>query len=254
MTPLSLARATLVLFLLGCSRGGSAATARAADAVTARPAAATATADAPAAAMPAAPQGGAAARPATPPAADSALIKADEGRIIGSAKASVWMIMISDFQCPYCKRWHDESWAAIKKDYVDTGKLRVAYINLPLSMHRNAWPAAQVAMCASVQGKFWPVQDGLFRTQKDWERIDNPTPMFEAVAQEAGSNMEALRACVKKDAVRTLIQSDVDRATNAGASSTPTFFIGGRAMLGAQPLSAFREAIDAALAAQPAGK
>ena len=223
----------LALALIGCSGREGRATARAADAATLHPAAVTVPAKG---------------------KADSVLAKADAGRIIGSAKASVWMIIISDFQCPYCKRWHDDVWAAVKKDYVDTGKLRVAYVNLPLSMHRNAMPAAQVAMCASVQDKFWPVQDAIFRAQKEWDAAADPLPVLEALAAESGTNVDSLRNCVKSGSMDALIQADVDRATRAGASSTPMFFVGGRPLLGAQPLSAFREAIDAAIAAQPIGK
>ncbi len=224
----------LALVLLGCPGGKASVAARAADAATLQPATAT-----------------------TPARgkADSLLARADAGRILGSAKASVWLIIISDFQCPYCKSWHDETWAVVRKDYVDTGKLRVAYVNLPLSMHRNALPAAQVAMCASAQDKFWPVQDALFRTQQDWHDAADPQPKFEALAFEAGADVDALRSCVATGAMRPLIQADAERAANAGASSTPMFFIGGRALLGAQPLSVFREAIDAALATPPpAGK
>lgn len=228
-----LLRPLLVLALLGCSGREGSPAARAADAATLHPAAT------------AAPVVG---------ATDSLLAKADAGRILGSATARVWLIIISDFQCPYCRSWHEESWAAIRKDYVDTGKLRVAYVNLPLSMHRNAYPAAQVAMCAAVQGKFWPVQDALFNTQQDWKDAADPNPTFEALARDAGVNADTLRACVTSAAMRPLIEADGERAAKAGASSTPTFFIGGRMLLGAQPLSVFREAIDAALAAPPAGK
>jgi len=182
------------------------------------------------------------------------LAKADQGRIIGHESASVWLIIISDFQCPFCKRWHDETWATIKRDYVDTGKIRVAYVNLPLSIHRNAWPAAHAAMCTAVQGKFWPMQDALFRTQAEWEKSDNPGPFYEKLAAEVGANVEQLRACVKAETMLPLIKADVDRATAAGAQSTPTLFVGGRPVIGAQPLSVFRDALDAALAPKPAGK
>ncbi len=235
--PRLVAGSLLTACLLACSGQEGAGATRAADAASLRPVTAVG-------APLAAPLGG----------ADSLLAKADAGRIIGSDKATVWMIIISDFQCPYCKHWHDDSWAGIKQEYVDTGKLRVAYINLPLEMHRNAWPAAQAAMCAAVQGKFWPMQDALFATQKEWEKLGNPTEKFEALAVTVGADLPALRACVKESATRPLIQADIDRATNAGASSTPTFFVGGRALVGAQPLSAFREAIDAALAAASAAK
>ena len=231
--PRLLAFPLLALVLLGCPGSQGSAAARAADAKSLQPAAI------------AAPTAG---------KADSVLARADAARIIGSAKASVWMIIISDFQCPYCKRWHDDTWAAVKKEYVDTGKLRVAYVNLPLSMHRNALPAAQAAMCAGVQGKFWPVQDALFRTQKEWSDAADPQPKFEALAREAGADVDALRSCVQTGATRPLIQADAERAAGAGASSTPTFFVGARALLGAQPLSPFPESIDAGLASHPAGK
>lgn len=193
--------------------------------------------------------------PAT--AADStpaALAKADAGRIIGSASAPVWMIIISDFQCPYCKRWHDEVWEAVRREYVETGKIRVAYVNLPLEMHENAMPAALAAMCASAQGKFWPVQDALFQTQQEWAHLADPQPLFEGLVRQAGADVDAVRACVKSGAMRPLVQADAERAQRSGASSTPTFFVGDRPVIGAQPIDAFRDAINAALAAKSAGK
>jgi len=231
--PRRLARFLLAFAVLGCSGSKeSAAATRAADAAKLQPTAA----------------------PATGDSANAVLAKADAGRIMGNPAANVWLIIISDFQCPFCKRWHDEAWEPIRRDYVETGKIRVAYVNLPLSMHRNAWPAAHAAMCASVQGKFWPMQDGLFRTQEAWEGAADPYPAFEALAKDAGADVEALRACIKAGTMRPLIEGDAERAGNAGAQSTPTFFVGGRPLIGAQPLAAFREAIDAALAAKPAGK
>lgn len=223
----------LALTVLGCSgNNGAAAATRADDAASLRPASA-------------------------PPASDSStavLAKADAGRIIGSPKATVWVIIISDFQCPFCKQWHDESWESIRKEYVETGKIRVAYMNLPLSIHANAAPAAHAAMCASVQGKFWPVEDAIFRTQKQWAKLADAHPFFEQLARDAGADVDALRACVRSNVMRPLIESDEARATSAGARSTPTFFVGSQPLIGAQPLAAFRGAINAALAAKPAGQ
>jgi protein-disulfide isomerase len=229
----SLATSALALTVLGCSgKDGVAGSARAADAASLRPASAPAASDSTA----------------------TVLAKADAGRIIGSASATVWMIIISDFQCPFCKQWHDESWEAIRKEFVETGKIRVAYMNLPLGMHANATPAAHAAMCASVQGKFWPVQDAMFRTQKEWSNLADAHPFFESLARDAGADVDALRACVKSGVMGPLIQSDESRATSAGAQSTPTFFVGSQPLVGAQPLAAFRGAIHAALAAKPAGQ
>ncbi len=238
--PCRLSLSLLALALVGCSgKDGIAASTRAADAATLQPAAASAA-------------GSSGSAPAD--SASALLAKADAGRIIGNPAATVWLIVISDFQCQFCKKWHDESWAAIRTEYVETGKIRVAHVNLPLSMHRNAWPAAHAAMCAGVQGKFWPMQDALFHTQADWSDLADARPFFENLARESGADVEVLRGCVASDVMRPLIQGDETRATNAGAQSTPTFFVGGQPLIGAQPLAAFRQALDAVLAAKPAGK
>ena len=104
-------------------------------------------------------------------AQDSAITKAaDKGRATGNPAAAIWLVEVSDFQCPWCKKFHDETFATVKKEYVDSGKIRLAYLNLPLSMHANAMPAAIAAMCASAQGKFWEMHDKLFDTQQTWEK------------------------------------------------------------------------------------
>jgi len=86
-----------------------------------------------------------AAKPAVP---DSNITIADLSRIQGSATAPVWVVEVSDFQCPYCKQWHDQTYATLRDQYVKTGKIRLAYVNFPLDSHVFAWPAAESAMCA----------------------------------------------------------------------------------------------------------
>ena len=179
---------------------------------------------------------------------DSISAAADRGRIRGSADATVWLIEVSDFQCPYCKQWHDASFAAIDNEYVKTGKVRMAYLNFPLSIHPNARPAAEAAMCASVQGKFWQLHDALFATQTRWESQPNPLPTFDSLAVAAGVEPKAWRDCMTTHATARLIDADHDRSRTAGVGSTPTFFIGDRALAGAFPVDTFRVAIDQALA------
>ena len=109
-------------------------------------------------------------------APDSISERMDHARILGESSARIWFIMLSDFQCPYCKQFHDQSFAALRQQYVTTGKVRMAYINYPLPSHANAWPAAETAMCAGLQGKFWSMHDALFAGQSAWaERKDAPT-------------------------------------------------------------------------------
>lgn len=180
---------------------------------------------------------------------DSVSSAADHGRIRGSASAPVWLIEVSDFQCPYCKQWHDASFAAIDSEYVKTGKVRLAYLNFPLSsIHPNARAAAEAAMCASVQGKFWQLHESLFATQARWEAQSNPLPVFDSLAVAAGVDAPAWRNCMSTHATARLIDADRDRSRSAGVQSTPTFFIGDRKLEGAFPTDSFRVALDSALA------
>jgi protein-disulfide isomerase len=191
-----------------------------------------------------------AAVPATPTAAsaDTTVRAADRGRTLGDSTAKVWVVMISDFQCPYCKRWHDESFAAIRKDYVATGKVRIAFLNLPLGMHPNARPAAEAAMCASAQGKFWEMHDALFTTQERWAPESDASNAIDSAAAHAGVDAARMRACVKAGTMRAMVEQDMRRAGDAGAKATPSFVVGEQFVEGAVPLDELRKAIDAALA------
>lgn len=179
---------------------------------------------------------------------DSVSTAADRGRIRGAATAPVWVVEVSDFQCPYCKQWHDESFAAIDREFVQTGKVRLAYLNFPLGMHANARAASEAAMCASAQGKFWPMHESLFVTQQQWQGLPDPLPRFDSLAVAGGVEPTAWRDCMRTHATAKLIDADLDRSRSAGVRSTPTFFIGDRMLLGAYPVDSFRVAIDAALA------
>ena len=184
---------------------------------------------------------------ARPAPADSNITRADLSRIQGSASAPVWVIEVSDFQCPYCKQWHDQTYAAFRDQYVNTGKVRLAYVNFPLTSHVHAWPAAESAMCAGAQGKFWQMHDALFTTQNRWEAMSSPAVMFDSLAQANGLDMKRWRSCVSSGEMKPLIEADHDRASKAGAEATPSFMIGNKILTGAQPLDELRKAIDSAL-------
>jgi protein-disulfide isomerase len=178
---------------------------------------------------------------------DPTIAAADRGRITGSEKATTWLLVVSDFQCPFCKQWHDQTWEAIRKEYVATGKIRVAFLNYPLSIHPNARPAALYAMCASADGKFWQVADRLFATQNAWKDLRDPGPYFDGIVRAAGLNVEKIHACTTGPAIASMVDADQRRMTRAGTMSTPTFYIGQGKIEGAVPLAEFRQALDAAL-------
>ena len=178
--------------------------------------------------------------------ADSDGVKADLARIQGDPGAPVWVIEVSDFQCPFCKQWHDETYKVLRDELVRTGKARLAYVNFPLAQHQHAWPAAESAMCAGAQGKFWEMHDALFNSQSKWEALAAPASFFDSLARTQGVDVARWRQCVQSGKMKSLIQADHDRAQTAGAASTPSFMIGDKILVGAQPIEELRRAIDSA--------
>jgi protein-disulfide isomerase len=178
---------------------------------------------------------------------DSNITRADLARIQGSPSAPLWVIEVSDFQCPYCKQWHDQTYNTFLNQYVKTGKVRLAYVNFPLQSHAHAWPAAEAAMCAGAQGKFWAMHDALFTTQAHWEALPSPTAVFDSLAQANGVEMRSWRECVASGKMKSLIAADQDRASRAGANATPSFMIGDKILAGAQSIEELRVVIDSAL-------
>ncbi len=189
------------------------------------------------------------------PLTDSTSARADRGRIRGSDAAQVWLVEVSDFQCPYCKKWHDETFAALDREYVQTGKVRLAYLNFPIaSLHPNAHAASEAAMCAAVQGKFWELHSSLFVTQTSWAKLPNPTPFFDSLAVAAKVDPAAWRTCISNHATVPLINADRERSTASGVQSTPTFFVGSRKILGAYPVDTFRVVLNAEIAKARGGR
>ena len=177
---------------------------------------------------------------------DTALVaRADSGRVLGSDKAKVWVIIFSDFQCPYCKAWHDQVDDVLRKEYVNTGKVRVAFLNYPLtSIHKNAAAAADAAMCAASQRKFWAFHDALFASQEQWAQLADPSAAFEALAQKTALDVPAQKACVAQKRARVLVDADAGRGVRAGVNSTPSFFIGDTAVAGLMTAPEFTRIID----------
>ena len=205
----------------------------------------------------AAPATSAATAPAAMPAlpTDSLSTLADAGRIRGNTAAPIWLIEVSDFQCPYCKRWHDETYAILDKEFVQTGKVRLAFMNFPIpSLHPNARAASEAAMCASVQGKFWELHESLFNTQEAWAPQGNPMPTFDSLAVAVGADGPSWRSCMSSHAAGPIIDADRQRTSASGVQSTPTFFIGDQKLEGAYPVDSFRVIIRKQIAKAGAGR
>lgn len=179
---------------------------------------------------------------------DPIVAAADKGRIAGDSSARNWILIASDFQCPFCRQWHSESYKQLVDEYVKTGKARVAYINYPLGQHQNAVPTALAALCASAQNKFWQYHDALFETQRRWQSMPQPRPVLDSIARAVGVEFASWSKCVESEIMRPLVFADRDRAAAAGVRSTPTFIVGRRVISGAAPMDQLRPMIDSAIA------
>jgi protein-disulfide isomerase len=162
---------------------------------------------------------------------------------LGPADAPITIVEFSDYECPFCRRWHAEVYKPLLAAY--PGKIRLVYRNLPLtSIHPDALAAAEAAMCAGEQDVYWKYHDKLFSS----ESLGNS--VYLQYAQDLGLNMNTFKACLSDHKYQKAIETDSDFAINLGIRSTPTFFINGLAMVGAQPLDVFKQVIDKELAGE----
>ena len=183
----------------------------------------------------AAPSGGGA--PAAPePKVD---VKVGDAPVKGAASAKVTVLEFSDFQCPFCSRVNP-TLKQVEDQY--KGKVKIAFRNMPLPFHDKAHLAAQASLAAHEQGKFWPYHDKLFANQQALDR-----PSLEKYAEELGLNMGKFKAALDSGKYKDKVDQDAKDAAAVGASGTPTFFINGTRLVGAQPFDAFKNAIDAEL-------
>ncbi|HTR20054.1 MAG TPA: thioredoxin domain-containing protein [Gemmatimonadales bacterium] len=163
----------------------------------------------------------------------------------GRADAPVTVYEMADFQCPVCRQFTLTVWPTIEREYVQTGKVRWVFVNFPLTrIHPNAVAAAQVAMCAARQAKFWPVHDKLYQSQPQWAPQSDPGPTLLAVAESAGVDRHALESCVESKATLAVVDQDAQGAMRSGAGGTPDFYIEGGLLDGAVPVDDFRHILD----------
>lgn len=166
-------------------------------------------------------------------------------RTKGSATAPVTVYEMSDFQCPFCRRHALETFPAIEAEYIRTGKVKWVFVNYPLtSIHPNAVPAAVFAMCAAKQNRFWPAHDILFRNQETWGPLKNPAPYMLTLIDSLRLDRAPMTACLQDEKSVTQVRTDAEGAVKSGAQSTPTFYVEGNLIVGAQPIQLFRLVLD----------
>jgi len=193
--------------------------------------------------------------PSQPSAPSIFRVSADDDPVKGDPNAPVIVIEFSDFQCPFCSRFYQQTLSQLERDYIDTGKVKFVYRDLPLdNLHPNARPSHIAAECADEQGKFWEYHDVLFDKQSEWSRLPSADlqSTLNQYASDLGLQSSSFENCLKSDKIADEVNKDALDAARVGATGTPAFFIGNEKdgfikLSGAQPFPAFQVVIDAQL-------
>jgi protein-disulfide isomerase len=177
-----------------------------------------------------------------------------EGYLLGSATAPVEIIEFADFECPGCGQFATLTEPDIRARLVNTGKIRMRYMDYPLPMHKNTWDASLAAACANEQGKFWEMHDLIFQNQDKWngEATSRPRGPLRDLATSLNLDMTKYGSCMDTEKYRANVQANLKEAERRQVSQTPTFLIGDKLIPGAIPFDMFNKLVDAELAKNPA--
>lgn len=168
-----------------------------------------------------------------------AAVKGEEG-------AKVIMAELTDYQCPFCKRYVDETLVQIDRDYIQTGKVKYLFLDLPLGFHQSAQLTAEAARCAGDQEKYWEMHDLLFDKQAEWS-AGEAEGLIKKYAISLGLNSDDFNSCLETGKYTQAVKDNLSLAEEVKANGTPSFFINGQKIVGAQPYATFKAMIDQAL-------
>ena len=192
-----------------------------------------------------------------PPEPQNVVLSVKDDPFKGEKNAKITLVEFSDYQCPFCSRYFRETMPQLERDYILTGKVKYVFRNFPIeSIHPLAFKAAEAANCAGEQGKYWEMHDRLFANQNTLAPQDLPSH-----AQMLGLDLPKFQQCLDSGKHATKIRNDLADGQKAGVQGTPSFFLGlteandvkvkaARVIRGAQPYTAFKEAIDSLLVGQ----
>ena len=182
-------------------------------------------------------------------------ISADDDPIIGNPDAPITIIEFTDFQCPFCARFHTQTLPLILEEYIEQGKVKLVVRDFPIqSIHPNAVAASVASECANEQGKVKEMHDMLFYNQNEWNKQEtvDALSLFSQYAAEIQLEQETFDSCLNSGKYLEEIKNDLDDGRDYGVTGTPGFFIGNDQigyveLKGAQPFDSFKKVIDAQL-------
>lgn len=182
----------------------------------------------------------------------------DNDAVEGSSSAKVTIIEFSDYQCPFCRKFWSETYHQLKKEYIDTGKVKLVLRDFPLEFHPSAMIAAQAAECVREKGgdsAYFKMHDKMFSEQNKLDGGDSLTGPVKTTVQFTKEDLKKwakdlgydIASCLDTEKFKSEVEKDLADGQAAGVSGTPSFIINGKELSGAQPFSAFKSTIDAEL-------
>jgi len=179
-------------------------------------------------------------------------ISLDDDPVKGNLNAPITIVEFSDFQCPFCAKFHSTTLPQLEVNYIDSGKVKFVYRDFPIqSIHPNAVPAALASECADEQGMFWEYHDLVFENQKKWQGLSGRIMIdtFEQYALELGMNTNDFNTCFESGKYADEVTKDLQDGVSYGITGTPGFFIGNDELgyvkiIGAQPYPVFERLIE----------
>jgi protein-disulfide isomerase len=170
--------------------------------------------------------------------------KIEEGGagVKGKEDAPITIVEFSEYQCPFCAQYVEEAYQDIWRGYDD--KIRYIFRDFPLSFHQHAQTMAEAARCAGDQGQYWEMHDLLFEKNEEWSAEEDVTSLLTSYASQLGLDKDEFNNCLDSGKYNQAVKDDFSLGQNIGVSGTPTFFINGRQLVGAQPFEAFKTIIE----------
>ncbi|MEK9160328.1 MAG: DsbA family protein [Patescibacteria group bacterium] len=171
-------------------------------------------------------------------------VSIDDDAVLGDVNAPVTIVEFSDFQCPYCRTFYDETLPLLIKNYVETGKVKIIYRDFPLSGHAQANIAAQAAECVGDE-QYYAFHDWLFENVSLWS---GKTDAQEVMITAAQDNLDVnIRSCLESGEMADEVNADMTAGRGYGVTGTPSFFINGKKLVGAWPYEVFESVIESEL-------
>lgn len=165
---------------------------------------------------------------------------------LGQPNAPVIMVEFADFQCPFCKKFFDQTFQQIKQKYIDTGKVKLIFVDFAF-LGQESVDAAEAAKCANDQGKFWEYHDALYTNQSGENLGAFSLTKLKGFARELGLNQVQFDECLTSDKYEKEVQDEFALAKKYGVNSTPTVFIENQVIKGAKPFDVFEQVIESVL-------